>query len=89
MLGRRFRNYHILGTRNPTLAYDALQLEDKVGTMLPCNLVVRRPPEATRPLRLKATVQIAPPASESDRCRRETQLRYQICPDRHQSSQSL
>ncbi|MEM5433607.1 DUF302 domain-containing protein, partial [Cupriavidus oxalaticus] len=28
-----FRNYRILGACNPTLAHEALQLEDKVGTM--------------------------------------------------------
>lgn len=41
-IGQDFRPYVILGACNPTLAYEALQFEDKVGTMLPCNVVVQQ-----------------------------------------------
>jgi uncharacterized protein (DUF302 family) len=36
-----FKKYRILGACNPTFAYKALQLEDKIGTMLPCNVIVQ------------------------------------------------
>jgi uncharacterized protein (DUF302 family) len=35
-----FKKYRILGACNPTFAYQALQSEDKIGTMLPCNVIV-------------------------------------------------
>jgi uncharacterized protein (DUF302 family) len=36
-----FRPYTILGACNPTFAHKALQTEDKIGTMLPCNVIVQ------------------------------------------------
>jgi uncharacterized protein (DUF302 family) len=40
-LNVNFRNYVILGACNPSLAHKALQLEDKIGVMLPCNIVIQ------------------------------------------------
>jgi len=34
--------YKILGACNPSFAYQALQVEDKIGTMLPCNVIVQQ-----------------------------------------------
>ena len=35
-----FKKYKILGACNPPFAYEALKSEDKIGTMLPCNVIV-------------------------------------------------
>jgi uncharacterized protein (DUF302 family) len=37
-----FRPYTILGACNPNFAYQALQSEDKIGVMLPCNVIVQQ-----------------------------------------------
>ncbi|MCK5619842.1 MAG: DUF302 domain-containing protein [Candidatus Krumholzibacteria bacterium] len=36
-----FHPYRILGACNPSMAHKALLLEDKIGTMLPCNVIVQ------------------------------------------------
>jgi uncharacterized protein (DUF302 family) len=36
-----FYNYKILGACNPPFAYKALLAEDKIGTMLPCNIIIQ------------------------------------------------
>lgn len=40
-----FRDYKILGSCNPGFAHKALQSEDKIGLMLPCNVIVQVNPE--------------------------------------------
>ena len=39
-LGVDFKKYRILGACNPGYAYKAVQMEEKIGAMLPCNIIV-------------------------------------------------
>ena len=41
-LNMDFQKYRILGACNPPFAYKSLQVEDKIGLMLPCNVVVQQ-----------------------------------------------
>jgi uncharacterized protein (DUF302 family) len=40
-IGADMKKYRILGACNPSFAHEALKLEDKLGVLLPCNVVVR------------------------------------------------
>ncbi len=46
-IGASFRPYKIIGACNPNYAFKALSTEDKVGLMLPCNIVVQQVDEST------------------------------------------
>lgn len=41
-LGKDVAPYHILGACNPHYAYEAIGIEERIGTMLPCNVILRQ-----------------------------------------------
>ena len=42
-----FKKYHILGACNPNFAYQAISKEDKIGVMLPCNVILEENEDGT------------------------------------------
>jgi len=44
-IGAAMGKYRILGACNPSFAHQALQMEDKLGVLLPCNVIVRETPD--------------------------------------------
>ena len=44
-IGADTAKYRILGACNPRFAHQALQIEDKLGVLLPCNVIVRETPD--------------------------------------------
>src|SRR6516165_5881365 len=44
-IGADVGKYRILGACNPRFAYEALKIEDKLGVLLPCNVIVRETPD--------------------------------------------
>jgi uncharacterized protein (DUF302 family) len=44
-IGAEIDKYRILGACNPRFAHEALKIEDKLGVLLPCNLIVRETPD--------------------------------------------
>jgi uncharacterized protein (DUF302 family) len=44
-IGAEIGKYRILGVCNPRFAHEALKIEDKLGVLLPCNLIVRETPD--------------------------------------------
>lgn len=64
-LGEEFRRYVILGACNPQLAHRALDRNDNVGLLLPCNVVVGETEEGAEVAYLKPRPQLAVAADEA------------------------
>ncbi len=64
-LGEEFRRYVILGACNPELAHRALQRNDNVGLLLPCNVVVGETAEGAEAAYLKPAPQLAVAGDEA------------------------
>lgn len=59
-----FDDYIILGACNPGFAYKALQMEEKIGLLLPCNIIVYRRNNRTFVSAIKPTVQMQKTGNE-------------------------
>ena len=74
-----FQNYRILGACNPSFAYKALLAENKIGTMLPCNVIVQEKADgsievsAVDPMESMKTVENADLAAIAGEVRRKLQ----------------
>jgi len=60
-----FEDYIILGACNPGFAYKALQMEDNLGLLLPCNLIVYRKNGKTFVSAIKPTIQLQKVSNEN------------------------
>jgi len=60
------RPYRILGACNPSFAYEALKLEDSIGALLPCNVVVSDEGNGTTQVRIIDPVAMVQPTGNDN-----------------------